>query len=115
MIIPLNETRARLPLPATATWPAGVWDIQAFAHGSMSVILFAPRDIDHQSSHEQDELYIVLKGNGVLVVKDSRHSFMAGDALFVPANTAHHFVEFTNDLVTWAVFWGPQGGESQSG
>jgi mannose-6-phosphate isomerase-like protein (cupin superfamily) len=113
MRIPLNETQARLPLPASATWPAGVWDIQAFAHGSMSVILFAPRGTDHQSSHEQDELYIVLKGNGVLVIDDSRHSFAAGDALFVPANTDHRFVEFTNDLVTWAVFWGPKGGESQ--
>lgn len=114
MRIPLKETQARLPLPATATWPAGVWDTRAFAHGSMSVILFAPRGTDHQSSHEQDELYIVLKGNGVLVIDDRRHSFAAGDALFVPANTDHHFVEFTNDLVTWAVFWGPQGGESPS-
>jgi mannose-6-phosphate isomerase-like protein (cupin superfamily) len=59
------------------------------------------------------ELYVVLKGNGVLVVEDSRHSFAAGDALFVPANTEHSFVEFTDDLVTWAVFWGPKGGELQ--
>jgi mannose-6-phosphate isomerase-like protein (cupin superfamily) len=110
--IPLSETQARLPLPPTANWPEGVWDIQAFAHGSMSVVLFAPRGTDHQSSHEQDELYVVLTGAGVLVIEGSRHSFAAGDVLFVPANTDHRFVEFTDDLVTWAVFWGPKGGES---
>ena len=98
MRIPLKEVQARLPLPATADWPEGVWDVQAFAHGSMSAILFAPRGTDYQSMHEQDELYLVLKGNGVLVIDGSRHSFVAGDALFVAANTNHRFVEFTE---TW--------------
>jgi mannose-6-phosphate isomerase-like protein (cupin superfamily) len=111
MRIPLIETQSRLPLPATAKWPEGVWDSLAFAHGSMSAILFTPRGTDYQSSHEQDELYIVLKRNGVLVVDGSRHPFVAGDALFVPANADHRFVEFTDDLATWAIFWGPNGGE----
>ena len=112
MRISLADAMSRLPLPATERWPEGVWDTEAFVHGSMSVVLFTPRGKDYQSSHDQDELYIVLKGNGVLLVEGTRHAFVAGDVLFVPANKQHRFEEFSQDLATWAVFWGPQGGEA---
>ena len=55
----------------------------------------------------------MLQGSGVLVVEGTRRPFVAGDALFVAANKAHRFEEFSQDLVTWAVFWGPQGGEAE--
>jgi mannose-6-phosphate isomerase-like protein (cupin superfamily) len=110
--ISIRQLRAKLPLPATSRWPEGVWDIEALNHGSMSVILFAPQGNDYQDSHEQDELYIVLSGSGTLVLEDSRMLFSPGDVLFVPARKRHHFESFTEDLTTWAVFWGPVGGES---
>jgi NAD(P)-dependent dehydrogenase (short-subunit alcohol dehydrogenase family) len=28
------------------------------------------------------------------------------------AEAQHRFADFTDDLVTWAIFWGPEGGES---
>ena len=115
MRIPLDAALARLPLPATDRWPDGVWDTEVFAHGSMSVVAFAPRGVDRQTSHGQDELYVVVAGSGVLVVDDRRVAFVAGDALFVPAGVAHHFEDFTADLVTWAMFWGPAGGEGATG
>jgi mannose-6-phosphate isomerase-like protein (cupin superfamily) len=109
--ISFSELKTKLPLPATDRWPAGVWDIEAFKHGSMSVVLFAPQGRDYQDSHEQDELYVVLSGSGTLVLGESRILFSRGDVLFVPAARQHHFESFTPDLVTWAVFWGPAGGE----
>jgi mannose-6-phosphate isomerase-like protein (cupin superfamily) len=112
MRIALAEAMSKLPLPATARWTEGVWDIEPFAHGSMSLVLFTPRGIDYQSAHDQDELYFVLKGSGVLLIEGTRHPFVAGDALFVAANKAHRFEEFSPDLVTWAVFWGPKDGEA---
>src|SRR5512137_2199278 len=112
MRISLADAMARLPLAATERWPEGVWDTEAFAHGSMSVVLFTPRGKDYQSSHDQDELYVLLKGTGVLLVDGTRHPFGAGDVLFVPANKVHRFEEFSPDLVTWAVFWGPKDGEA---
>jgi mannose-6-phosphate isomerase-like protein (cupin superfamily) len=112
MRISFADALARLPLPATARWPEGVWDTEAFARGSTSVVLFAPRGIDHQTSHEQDELYIVLHGRGVLLVGEDRVSFTAHDVLFVPAGVVHRFEDFDDDLVTWAIFWGPKGGET---
>jgi mannose-6-phosphate isomerase-like protein (cupin superfamily)/catechol 2,3-dioxygenase-like lactoylglutathione lyase family enzyme len=111
MRIELGPNLSQLPLPATTRWPQGVWDRQAFSHGSMSVIVFAPRGKDYQTSHRQDELYVVLKGSGVLVIESTRHPFSEGDVLFVPANRIHRFEEFSPDFVTWAIFWGPDGGE----
>lgn len=101
----------KLPLPATAKWPEGVWDVDAFTHGSMSLILYCPHGKDYQTPHDQDELYFVVKGSGVLVIEDVDHPFKVGDALFVPANVNHYFERFSDDLTVWAVFWGPKGGE----
>jgi mannose-6-phosphate isomerase-like protein (cupin superfamily) len=109
--IDLKSAIAHLPLPATASWPEGVWDKKVFEHGTMSVIVFTPRGHDYQTAHKQDELYVVIKGSGRLVIEDSSFKFVEGDVLFVPAEKRHRFAEFTEDLITWAVFWGPAGGE----
>lgn len=111
MHIRLDKLRAKVPLPATEAWPEGVWDVEALSHGTMSVIFFAPRGNDYQTSHDQDELYVVISGSGVLVVEEERSTFQAGDVLFVRANKVHHFEDFSDDLSTWALFWGPKGGE----
>jgi mannose-6-phosphate isomerase-like protein (cupin superfamily) len=112
MVIDLRNALSHLPLPATPAWPEGVWDKTLFEHGTMSVIVFAPRGRDYQTKHSQDELYIVVKGSGTLMIADTPYTFCEGDVLFVPAEKQHRFVDFTDDLTTWAVFWGPKGGES---
>src|SRR5690606_10226548 len=107
-----SEFLQQLPLPANEKWQEGVWDTETFRHGSMSLILFAPRGEDYQTPHDQDELYFVVKGSGDLVVEKHTFSFSAGDVLFVPAGKFHRFENFSDDLATWAVFWGPIGGEA---
>ena len=111
MVIDLKTAVSHLPLPATPTWPEGVWDKTVFQHGTMSVLVFTPRGQDYQTKHSQDELYIVIKGSGTLMIADTPHTFCEGDVLFVPAETQHRFVHFTDDLITWAIFYGPEGGE----
>lgn len=106
-----QDLMKKLPLPATRKWPEGVWDVDAFQHGSMSLILYCPHGKDYQTPHDQDELYFIVKGTGVLVIENQDYSFNEGDALFVPANIRHHFERFSDDLTVWAVFWGPKGGE----
>jgi mannose-6-phosphate isomerase-like protein (cupin superfamily) len=32
--------------------------------------------------------------------------------MFVPAGAPHHFENFSDDLVIWAIFYGPEGGEA---
>lgn len=111
MGIDLKTALTHLPLPATPAWPEGVWDKPLFQHGTMSVLIFTPRGRDYQTKHSQDELYVVMKGSGTLLIAEIPHTFSEGDVLFVPAETQHRFEYFTNDLITWAIFWGPHGGE----
>jgi mannose-6-phosphate isomerase-like protein (cupin superfamily) len=101
-------------LPATTKWPEGVFDVEAFRNGSMSLILFAPEGNDYQTPHEQDELYIVIEGSGVLQVENETFEFAKGDVLFVPALKEHRFVNFSLGIQMWAVFWGPSGGEQNA-
>ena len=113
MHIRLSSALSQLPLPATATWPEGVWDKTMFNHGTLSAIVFTPRGRDYQGTHAQDELYIIMKGSGTLMIEEAKHPFVEGDVLFVPAERQHRFVEFSPDLITWAIFWGPKGGEKE--
>ncbi|HEX8385491.1 MAG TPA: cupin domain-containing protein [Rubricoccaceae bacterium] len=110
MRISLSDALAGLPLPSTKKWPDGVCDVEAFRHGTMSLVLYTPEGTDHQTPHGQDELYVV-EGSGVIEVEGEPFPFAVGDALFVPAGREHRFVEFTPGLKVWAVFWGPKGGE----
>ena len=84
---------------------------RVFAHGSMSLEVFAPCGRDKQRPHEQDEVYVVMRGRGSFVNGTRRHPFGPGDALFVPAGVAHRFEAFSADIALWVVFWGPKGGE----
>jgi mannose-6-phosphate isomerase-like protein (cupin superfamily) len=108
----LAETLNKLPLPPTDKWPNGVWHSLALRHGSMAVLVFAPKGKDLQSPHNQDEIYIVMGGSGEFVMEGQRTACNLGDVLFVPANAAHHFENLSDDFVTWAIFWGPEGGET---
>ena len=81
------------------------------AGGSMSVEVYAPQGQDLQQPHSQDELYFIHSGRGQLIIGDQVFDCAAGDAFHVAAGVSHRFVDFSNDFVTWAVFYGPQGGE----
>ncbi len=102
----------RLPGPVSPGWPMGERFITAFAHGSMSVEIYAPIGNDPQTPHDQDELYFIHSGSGVFVLDGERHRFSAGTCFFVPAHIEHRFEEFSADFATWVVFWGPKGGEA---
>ncbi len=82
-----------------------------FENGSLRVLLYAPHGPDAQQPHEQDEVYVVVRGSGTLSVEDERREFAQGDVLFVAAGVEHRFEEFTDDFAAWAIFYGPRGGE----
>ena len=81
-------------------------------HGTMKVGLYAPTGSDTQGPHEQDELYIVIRGTGDFIKGDERRRFVAQDVIFVEAGAPHRFENFSDDFATWVIFWGPAGGES---
>ena len=101
----IKEFLAKFPLPANEKWKDGVFDVEAFKKGNVSLAFFAPRGKDYQTFHEEDEFYFIMRGSGELVIESERFSCEAGDALFVAANKNHRFENFTDDFATWAVFF----------
>jgi mannose-6-phosphate isomerase-like protein (cupin superfamily) len=84
----------------------------ALERGSLKLGLFALRGVDLQQPHTQDEVYVVIQGEGRFLCGDTRCDFGPGDVLFVPAGVEHRFEDFSDDLAVWVVFYGPEGGES---
>lgn len=107
--VTIEEALARLPTP----------DGKRFAtvlkHGSLLVEIYAPRGTDTQQPHTRDEAYIVVEGSGEFINGESHVRFSPGDFLFAPAGVEHRFVNFTDDLVVWVIFYGPEGGEADAG
>ena len=56
-------------------------------------VLVAPEP-DHQEPHADDEVYIVLEGQGALEVEGQRVELHVGEATFVPAGASHQFVGY---------------------
>jgi len=100
-----DESLASLPGPDGACFR------ELFRHGSLSVEIYAPRGTDPQAPHARDEAYIVMRGRGYYVSDAGRQPFGPGDFLFAPAGVAHRFEEFSDDLILWVLFYGPEGGE----
>lgn len=101
----VEEFSSQLPLPANDKWKEGVWDLEPFKKGNVTLVFFAPRGTDYQTSHDEDEFYFVARGNGELVIEGETFKCETGDAFFVPAGAAHHFENFTGDFATWAIFF----------
>ncbi len=87
---------------------------ELFSHGSLSVEIYKPQDVDSQEPHSQDEVYVVASGSGFFVNGESRDKFEQGEVLFVPAGVVHRFEDFTEDFSTWVIFYGPEGGEKST-
>lgn len=107
-----------LPLPAAlATVPedAARRFTELFAHGSLSVEIFVPKDRDTQEPHRCDEVYVVARGKSTFILGKRTFQVAAGDVLFVPAGEPHRFESFTPDFATWVLFFGPDGGERGTG
>lgn len=114
----LKPLLEQLPGAASALYPEGSPFLQAFAHGSLSVELFAPTGHDRQSPHQQDELYVVMHGRADFLRNEgdrlTRESVGAGTVLLVPAGQVHRFIDCTVDFITYVVFYGLVGGESHA-
>jgi mannose-6-phosphate isomerase-like protein (cupin superfamily) len=85
--------------------------LSLFEHGSLVVEIYKPEQVDHQTPHTRDEVYVIVTGTGWFVNGETRHPFEPGQLLFVPAGVVHRFEDFTEDFSTWVLFYGPEGGE----
>ena len=96
---------------AQAAIPAGERSIRVWQRGPLDVAFALPVPPKEQAPHTQDEIYVIVRGRGVLVHDGKRDAFESGDILFVAAGIEHQFEDVTVDLALWRVFYGPNGGE----
>jgi mannose-6-phosphate isomerase-like protein (cupin superfamily) len=96
---------------AQAGIPAGERSASVWRRGALDIAFSLPVPPKEQTPHTQDEIYIIIRGRGVLAHDGKRDSFGPGDILFVAAGTEHQFEDVTDDLTLWRVFYGPQGGD----
>ena len=66
---------------------------------------------DLQGPHDEDEVYVVIKGRGQLKMADREIDVSPGTILYVGACAEHSFFEITEDL-TLLVFFASGGADS---
>lgn len=91
--------------------PSGERSTLVLKRGTCDVKFALPVPPNEQAPHTQDEIYIIVRGRGVLLHDGERDTIETGDLLFVAAGVEHRFEEFTQDFALWRVFYGAQGGE----
>lgn len=79
---------------------------ELYNDGRISIELYKPAQEDLQMPHDRDELYMIISGTGTFRLRDETFQFEQRDLLLVPAGVAHRFENFTEDFVTWVIFYG---------
>ena len=92
--------------------PPGNLAVPIFAHGSLEVELYTPKDRDSQQPHTRDEIYVVARGTSRFFDGADRRNVEVGSFIFVAAGQPHRFEDFSDDFAVWVFFYGPADGES---
>ncbi|WP_108882254.1 cupin domain-containing protein [Anderseniella sp. Alg231-50] len=116
-VTPLGHARNALRRAVeTDTAPLGLPAALLREHETLKLYFYEPRGQDRQPPHDQDEIYVVMRGSGLFAIGEieeamERVAFGPGDAIFAPAGAVHRFESFTDDFGTWVIMYGRQGGE----
>lgn len=80
---------------------------------SCGIYQLAAGEADRQASHDEDEVYFVLKGRAQIVQGGEAKAIAPGSILYIPADSEHRFVEIEEDLSLLVFFGsgGPSGAE----
>jgi mannose-6-phosphate isomerase-like protein (cupin superfamily) len=69
----------------------------------LGVYVLVSPEPDRQQPHEDDEVYVVLEGTGVLEVENESFPGAEGHSIFVPAGAEHRFTAY-EQLAVLVVF-----------
>ena len=73
---------------------------------AVGVIFLKPGEKDTQDSHESDEIYYILEGNGFLQINQKSYRIKSGEIYFVAKCVPHHFYGNTKNLSVLYFFAG---------
>jgi mannose-6-phosphate isomerase-like protein (cupin superfamily) len=88
--------------------------VELFRHGSLVLEVYKPENVDRQTKHSRDEVYVVISGSGQFVIGNVRQPVEPGEFLFAAAGVEHRFENFTDNFATWVIFYGPENGEGEN-
>ncbi len=80
---------------------------------SMGVYVLPAESVDPQSPHDEDEVYYVVSGRGMIRVDGEDRAVQAGSIVFVATHIEHKFHSIEEDLQI-LVFFAPAEGSSAS-
>ena len=72
-------------------------------HRSLNVEVFSPRD--QYQPPCGDLVYMIVQGNGQLLLNQDKVSFGLGDFIFVSSASMHRFLRYSDDVVIWVIFY----------
>lgn len=76
---------------------------------SAGMATFAVDVPDTQAPHDEDEIYYVVSGEGMIQVNGVDRAVRPGTIIYVAAHDEHHFHSVTTDLKVLVVFAPPVG------
>ncbi len=71
--------------------------------------------VDDQTPHREDEIYVIVRGSGQILIDDTSHPVEPGSVIFVPANVEHRFHSYEEDLEILVVFAPAYSGRASAG
>ncbi len=60
--------------------------------------------LDDQTPHQEDEIYVVIRGRAVLQTDSGTGDVTAGSVIYVPAGESHSFTDIAEDLTLLVIF-----------
>lgn len=73
---------------------------------SMGVYMLPAGGVDPQQPHREDEVYVVLEGEGVITVGEEQRPVNRGSVVFVGRGVVHRFHDI-REALTILVFFAP--------
>ncbi len=70
-------------------------------HIQAGILRLHANDIDMQEPHPVDEVYFVIRGDGMINLNGKDYPIKEGSSIYVPAGTEHRFQRNSQDLVVF--------------
>jgi len=79
-----------------------IGEINSGAKGiSIQITDVEPNGMQFLHSHEQEQCYYVISGNGLMIIDDQNQVVKEGDAVLIPSNSTHGIKNIGNNKLTY--------------